>query len=91
MCRVLIHSFGVVQLHRTSSNHFKKQEFIVELLEVSVKGTRQLIRVSACRQAATSMPGSVSDKDSLVDVSLGVQTWQPLQLLPCQLFCRKCQ
>ena len=44
-------------------------------LEVSVKGTRRLMRVSACSQTATSMPGSVSDRDSLVDVSLDVQTW----------------
>ena len=61
------------------------------LLEVSVKGTRRLMRVSACSQTSTSMSGSVSDRVSLVDVSLGVQTWHPLKLLPCHLFCWKCQ
>ena len=30
-----------------------------------LKGTRRLMRVSACSQTATSMPGSVSDRDSL--------------------------
>ena len=38
-----------------------------------MKGTRRLMRVSACSQTATSMPGSVSERDSSVDESLSMQ------------------
>ena len=57
---------------------------------VSERDTSVDESITMC-QTATSMPGSVSDRDLLVDVSPGLQTWQPLQLLPCHLFCWKCQ